>query len=134
MKFPTLPKIKTLYSQIIIGFVGGIIDFALLMVLSKFINFVLAFLVGISIAILINYVLTIRYSFKSLSKFETKEFEIFNYYIGYIFTISIQIIIMYIFNFFNFNLMIGKIVAIICGFVFSILLKFYFIFGKDSEL
>ena len=125
MKFPTLPKIKTLYSQIIIGFVGGIIDFALLMILSKFINFVLAFLVGISIAILINYVLTIRYSFKSLSKFETKEFEIFNYYIGYIFTISIQIIIMYIFNFFNFNLMIGKIVAIICGFVFSILLKFY---------
>lgn len=133
MKFTIFPKINTIYSQILIGFMGGVVDFALLIILSKVMSFEFAFIIGISVAILINYFFTIKYSFKTLSKFKKKEVEIFNYYISYFFTILIQITIMYILNFFSINLIIGKIVAIFCGFTFSILLKFHFIFGKKSE-
>lgn len=128
-----IPKKLTFFKQVLIGAVGAIVDLIILLVLSNFLLFELSFLIGITIAILINYILTINYSFKSLNKITTKKKELFFYYISYCTTIIIQFLVIYGLQKLNYDLLISKLVAISLAFAITFSLKFYFIFGQDSE-
>lgn len=129
----TRPKNSTFFSQVIIGAIGAAIDFSILIVLSKYILFEIAFLIGVTVAIFVNYLLTIKYSFKSLNKIKTRTNEITFYYLSYCITVLVQILVIYGLQKLNLDIIFSKLFAICSGFIISFILKFFFIFGIDSE-
>ena len=133
MKILPVPKTSTLFSQIIIGMIGAIVDFVILIILLKFLKFEIAFFIGISFAIFVNYVLTIKYSFKSLNKIKKKKNEVIYYYLSYCATILTQILVIYGLQNLGLDIVYSKIIAIAASFLISFYLKFIIIFGKNSE-
>ena len=134
MKYLYLPKKKTFISQTLIGSFGAIIDIFIFSIIINFLSFEISFLIGVSLAVLINYLLTIKYSFHSLKKNKTKKSEILFFYISYFFTAIIQYSIIKSMTSLNIDPIISKPFAILIAFIFSFFLKWLFVFGKESEM
>ncbi len=128
-----IPKLSTLVTQLMAGGVGAATDFALFVVLINFVGITSAFLMGIVAAILVNYGLSIKYSFNSRTKFSSQNVEIVLFFGFYLLTILIQSLAMLSLTGIGVSIWLAKILAIASGFFFSLSFKFFFVFGPSSE-
>ena len=127
------PKKSTVISQTIIGSTGAIIDIAVFSALIQYFSFAIAFLIGFSLAVMFNYYLTIKYSFKSLTKRKTRKEELFYFWITYLITGTTQYISIYILQIMNIDFIISKGIGILVAYALSFFLKWLLVFGKNSE-
>ena len=125
--------LSVILSQSWIGLASAIVDIGFLIILTIHYNDAIAFSIGFLFGTLTNYFLTIKYSFNSKHKIKSAKNELFFFLITYIFAASLQIIIIKIFYLFNLSIFLSKPVGVVVVFVFTLLIKWIYIFGIGSE-
>ena len=129
-----IPKKSTVITQTIIGSVGAIIDLIIFSILLQYFSIEIAFISGFTVAIIINYILTIKYSFKSLEKRKTRKSELIFFCISCSLTGLVQYSILYLLQNLNIDFITSKATSILISYILSFSLKWLFVFGKDSEI
>ncbi len=126
---------KKIIKQILkFGVVGGlafVIDYALLYLLTEFLNihYLISSIISFSVSVIFNYILSIKWVFDVNKKQDVKEFIIF--IVLSIIGLGINSLIMYIMvDLMNVYYMVSKIVATAVVMVYNFITRKIFVEGK----
>jgi len=113
-----------------VGGVAAVVDISLFTVFAKFLayNYLLVGAITFLIATLVNYILSIKFVFKSGKKHK-KQKEILLVYLVSAFGLAFNLVILYIcYDIINMELIVSKLIATALVFFWNYFIRKYFIF------
>lgn len=126
-------KVPHVVLYLFVGGVAAVTDLVIFYILAEMLemNYVLVSIIGFIVATMVNYILSIIFVFDTGARFK-RLLEIFFVYAASTIGLVVHLTTLYILiDYFEYDKMVSKVIAIFCAFTFNYLSRKYYVFRKQ---